>query len=40
MKIGWLVWMFEDSVPEFYEDGKEPGHGYAKVRIVYAIIED
>lgn len=42
MKIGWLVWSYEDDdQPTFYKDGEEPDWGHRKVRIVYAeVIED
>lgn len=37
MKIGWLVWEFENEErPTRYVDGDEPAWAYRKVRIVYA----
>jgi hypothetical protein len=39
MKIGWLVWYYdEDDAPTFHKDGEEPDYCFRKIRIVYSEV--
>jgi hypothetical protein len=39
MKIGWLVWEWEDNErPTLFKDGEEPSWAHKKIKIVYAEV--